>query len=254
MRPSALSRLVALAAVAAAVAAGCGDGPDPVRVKLYGDSLVYDSAKYWGDLMAESGRFEARQTGYPGTNTCDAFEQMEEDRDEFRPDIVAIAFGGNDSTPCMRHEDGSKLTRQEFLAKFRADTEQALEIVGDDVTVYLFAPPAMPDGQEAELHDIYREIAAGRDRVRYRDAGRLVSPDRTWVETLPCLPDEIEGEGGKECSGPVVDGVPSNVVRAWDGVHFCPVNPGWGKPCAVYASGAYRFVLALYEDIRDGGT
>ena len=80
----------------------------------------------------------ARQLSYAGTNTCDWFDEMRQQRDEFDPDVVALSFGGNDATECMRHPDGSRLSPAEFRAKYRADTREALAIWGDDTRVYRF--------------------------------------------------------------------------------------------------------------------
>src|SRR5262249_32511909 len=90
--------------------------------------------------------------------------------------------------------------------------------------------------------DIFRELARDYPNARFVDGGRLVSPHRTFVKTLPCLQ-------GEPCSGPVVNGVRTNVGRAWDEVHFCPIKQPIGPACPVYASRAYRCALTEYEGI-----
>ena len=62
------------------------------------------------------------------------------------------------------------------------------------------------------------EIAAHEANVRYVDAGAAVLDDGRWTETLSCLPGE-PCAGGTDPLGRSV-----NVVRAPDGVHFCPAE------------------------------
>ncbi len=65
----------------------------------------------------------------------------------------------------------------------------------------------------------------------------------TW--TLPCLPDE-------PCTGPSG----TNVVRAPDGVHFCPngvsTQVDYFTECSVYSSGAFRFATAMLSPALKG--
>ncbi len=62
--------------------------------------------------------------------------------------------------------------------------------------------------------------------------------------TLPCLPTE-------PCTGPTG----TDVVRAPDGVHFCPTGEdtfrGYFAVCNVYASGAFRFAAAMLGPALD---
>jgi GDSL-like lipase/acylhydrolase family protein len=235
-----LAVLVVLAGLLAWVASAPSDSRP--RVLLVGDSLVLQAAPYWVPMMQRAG-YDVVQLSYAGTNTCDWFDAMRRQRSEFDPDVVAIAFGGNDLTDCMRHADGSQLTRAEFRAKYREDTETALEIWDDDVAVYLVSPPAMFDG-DRRFAPTYEAIAASRANVEFVDGGRLLTPCQDWRRTAPCLPDE------PECTGPVEHGVATNVVRSPDEVHFCPVPNDAGARCPVYSSGGYRFARTIAEGIR----
>ena len=89
----------------------------------------------------------------------------------------------------------------------------------------------------------YAQIAAADpEHVTYVDAGAAVEgPGGTFARTLPCLI-------GEPCTGPVVGGVPSNVVRSPDGVHFCPVTVV-RVSCPVYSSGAFRFADAMVRGL-----
>jgi hypothetical protein len=68
------------------------------------------------------------------------------------------------------------------------------------------------------------------------DAGAALTDRGRWTATLPCLPVE-------PCAGSLA------IVRAPDGVHFCPGSPaavaGRTERCSVWASGAYRYGTAM---------
>jgi hypothetical protein len=90
------------------------------------------------------------------------------------------------------------------------------------------------------------EKASVWPNARLVDGATRISPQGVWSRTQPCLDTE-------PCTGPVVDGVPSNVVRAPDGIHFCPVGKpsaaGRTQPCSTYASGARRCAVAILEPL-----
>ena len=100
---------------------------------------------------------------------------------------------------------------------------------------------------------LYQEIAAADPaHVTYVDAGTAVElPGHTYTDTLPCLEHE-------SCTGPVVDGVHSNVVRSADGGHFCPTekvnDSGVIGGCPVYSSGAYRYANAMVNALTVKGS
>jgi lysophospholipase L1-like esterase len=254
--------VVAVALLVGIATASSRDGGHRTRVYLFGDSLVLQASHYWRDQMQADG-FDASQSSYAGTNTCDWFAKMRTIESTWHPDVVVLSFGGNDLTKCMRHADGSRLSTAEFRAKFRRDTEHALSLFPAVHAFYLIAPPAMYDGDD-RFGSMYRKVAASRPDVHYVDGGSVVTPDRQWLRTLPCLPAETDAQTARgapaatttidhlACSGPVVNGVRENVVRAPDRVHFCPVAIPFGARCPVYSPGAYRYATTIADAIRDG--
>jgi hypothetical protein len=78
------------------------------------------------------------------------------------------------------------------------------------------------------------------------DGATQITPGGVWSRTQPCLASE-------PCTGPVVGGVRTNVVRAPDGVHFCPTGRpsvrGRTFPCSTSASGARRYATAILEPL-----
>jgi hypothetical protein len=220
--------------------------PAPQKVALFGDSLAWEAQKYFSSLILARGgtpvSYDAR-----GTAVCDWLPRMADVEARFHPAEVELEFSGNALTPCMKgYAPGSPA----YFAKYRDDTLTAIDIFrGGGAHVFLIGAPVSRSQQVSDpgwdrLNQQYASIA-GRDpgRVTYIDAGVAVeSPDRRYAQTLPCLP-------GEPCLGPLLDGVRSNVVRAPDGVHFCPVEkaPSVGiiGPCPVYSSGAYRYAQAM---------
>jgi hypothetical protein len=235
--------LVVAAAAAALVAGGCGsDGR--TKVAVIGDSLVNQSTTYLTDQLRDRG-YEPKIASLSGAATCDLFEPIGRLRDDFDPDVVAFSFSGNAIGPCMQHRDGSALSNAEYVDKYRDDTERAIEMFDDGTSVYLVGAPVSgtPDDR---VFRIYQDLAKRYPNVTFVDGGKYVSPNHTFVQTLPCL------RGEPQCNGPVVDGVRHNVVRAPDEAHFCPVEPATDEPCPVYASGGYRFARAIAEAVARG--
>ena len=77
----------------------------------------------------------------------------------------------------------------------------------------------------------------------YVDAGASVLDGGRWTATLACLAEE-PCAGSADGAGTAV-----NVVRAPDGMHFCPAAPeavnGITGECPVWSSGAFRFGTAM---------
>ena len=220
----------------------------PVRVVVYGDSLTAEAEPYLHGFVGEVAGSAALVRGAPGGATCDLFERMAHDAARVRPAFVVLQFSGNNMTRCMTDAQGRALTGDAWLAKYRADTIRAIELLRPmGAPVYLATSPigllAEKKGEDDvhRLARMHREVAASRPWVRLADAGRAVLAfGRHWARTLPCLPKE-PCQGGVDNNGDRV-----NHVRSHDGVHFCPVpNPGMGSSCPVWSSGAHRFALGL---------
>ena len=221
-------------------------------VALFGDSLAWEARSYFSSLLGPTGATPLTYTRR-GSAICDFLDTMRSVEDRFHPRAVEIEFSGNALTPCMR---GYVPPSDSYFEKYRADTLTAIGIfAGSGSHVYLIGAPIDRDHASEpnwdRLNNQYRAIAAADpDHVTYVDAGAAVEgPGHTFTSTLPCLVDE-------PCTGPVVSGVPSNVVRAPDGDHFCPVEkyPQLGiiGPCPVYSSGAYRYAFAMVSALSAG--
>jgi hypothetical protein len=237
-----LALIVALLAVSSTASSGCTSKPTP-RVFVYGDSLVFQASKYVDQLL-RARHFEPQIASLSGTATCDWFDNVKRARDTFHPDIVVMSFSGNALGPCMLHPDRTALSIAEYVAKYRKDTETAISIFPNDVRIYAVGAPVSSGGDD-RVFQIYRAVAKKHRNVHFVDGGIYITPHHRFAMTLPCLP-------GEPCTGPVVHGVRTNIVRSPDKAHFCPVDPGFGKPCPMYSSGAYRFALAIAQAVEQG--
>jgi hypothetical protein len=221
------------------------------RVLVYGDSLVHEAAPYARDLLANVARVDARVIGAPGASLCDLLPQMYRDAQQFRPTMVVIDFSGNAFGPCMKHADGSDLDKTEWLAKYKADTIEAIRIFRNgSPQIWLgTAPIALVPEKKGDM-DVYHlaamEHALARDnpRVHVTEAGSAVLDHGSWTHDLRCLPKEpCQGGFKPDLNNVRVDGV--NIVRAPDGAHFCPVPYPQLEDCPVYASGGLRYAAGL---------
>lgn len=240
--------LSVLAGTRAAIAAPAPAGP---RVLVYGDSLVHEAAPYARDLLATVARVDARVTGAPGGALCDLLPQMARDAQQFHPTMVVIDFSGNAFSPCMKHADGSNLDKTEWLAKYRADTIEAVRIfrTGSPQIWLGTAPIAMVPEKKQDM-DVYllaamaHGLARENRRVHVAESGAAVLDHGNWTRDLPCLPNEpCQGGFEPDVNHARVNGV--NTVRAPDGAHFCPVPYPQMEECPVYASGGLRYAAGL---------
>jgi hypothetical protein len=214
-------------------------------VALFGDSLAWEAQGYFSALVRASGATPLTFTR-SGTAICDWLSKMRSVEARFHPSAVELEFSGNAITTCMQHYTPPSSA---YFEKYRADTLTAISIFeGGGAHVLLIGAPINRDDTSVrnwdQLNGQYSAMAkADPAHVTYTDAGAAVEgPGHTFATTLPCLLDE-------PCTGPMVRGVPSNIVRAPDGGHFCPVekDPQLGiiGPCPVYSSGAYRYAFAM---------
>jgi hypothetical protein len=159
---------------------------------------------------------------------------------EWQPTAAVLAFSGDNFTPCM---EGDQLGTPQYFAKYEADTQTAISIfrsIGSKVILVglpLDASAGLSQNVSA-LNQIFQSLAASNIGVTYDDAGQAVMADGQFAWTLPCL-------AGEPCTGPAG----TNIVRAPDGVHFCPNGQttlvGGLEQCDVYSSGAFRFAAAM---------
>jgi hypothetical protein len=213
--------------------------PGTERIVLYGDSLVSEAGQDFAFLAALSGASVQVHT-FPGTAPCDFFASMAADAQDWRPTVAMLAFSGDAFTPCM---GGVQIATPQYYTAYEHDTQTAISIFRSVGTkVILVGLPADASASltqnSSALNQIYQALSKDNPGVTFDDAGEAVTESGRFTWTLPCL-------SGEPCTGP--DG--TNIVRAPDGVHFCPngettLTAGF-EECDVYSSGAFRFASAM---------
>jgi hypothetical protein len=223
-----------------------GSGPQlplsgSLRIALYGDSLVSETAQDFAYLATLAGASVHVHT-YPGTSPCNFFASMMVEAQEWRPTVAMLLFTGDAFTSCM---DGLQLGTPAYFTRYEDDTQAAITIfrsVGSMVVLVGLPADASPTlTQNAlALNGIYQSLAEADPGVSYDDAGQAVMATGRFTWALPCLSTE-------PCTGPDS----TNIVRAPDGVHFCPNGEttlvAGLEECDVYSSGAFRFASAMLD-------
>jgi hypothetical protein len=228
-------------------AATRGSGPQsaragtPPRIALYGDSLISEAGQDF-EMLAELSGASVLVHTFPGVSPCDYFTSMAAAAQGWHPTVAMLAFTGNSFTPCM---DGVQVGTPQYYTKYKDETLTAISIFRSaGAKVILVGLPADASARltrnAAALNRVYRSLAKAHSGVTFDDAGQAVMARRRFTWTLPCL-------SGEPCTGPRG----SNIVRAPDGVHFCPngqTSPMSGfEHCDVYSSGAFRFASAMLK-------
>ena len=242
--------LVGLALASLSVLFASCSTSTPTEIALFGDSLSWEAQPYYDELLHAGNDIAHVYDSHGGTAICDWFTRMHEVESQYHPKSVELEFSGNNLTPCM---EGLELYSQPYYEKYRVDTLTAIDIfVSGGAHVYLIGAPitraqqSVPNWQT--LNSQYAKVASADPRhVTYLDAGTAVEgPAHAYTDTLPCLTHE-------PCSGLIVNGIASNVVRSADGVHFCPTEEGNDAGviggCPVYSSGAYRYAKAMADPL-----
>ena len=219
--------------------------PGPRRVALYGDSLGMEAGMDFTYLGRAAGASVLVRT-YGGLAVCDLFGSMASDAAAWQPTDVVLEFSGDNFTPCMA---GDPIGSPQYYAKYRADLQQAIDIFRPNGTrIFLSGIPynawTEANTNIANLNQLFASVAMANSGVTYVDAGQAVMANGAYTQTLPCL-------AGEPCTGPSG----TNVVRAPDGVHFCPTGnttaQGYFELCDVYSSGAFRYAAAMLRPALD---
>ncbi|MEE9416196.1 MAG: hypothetical protein V3V01_13000 [Acidimicrobiales bacterium] len=247
---------VAITLVETEIREATPDTPAGFTVAYYGDSLAASAEEAVRTFLTQGGRLNFVPGTFPGSALCDWWPQIARDRAAHEMWAVVLFFTNNTFSPCMKNADGSELTAEETVVKFRSDLELAIELFkSEGATIYL---PTIPESRgelvlgiqpSADLNALFGELAGADEAVFLVDAAKAVlSPEGRFTETLPCLANE-------PCTGGIDEnGVAVNLVREPDGVHFCSGGYGEGVPievgtCPTWSSGAFRYAGALTSPI-----
>jgi hypothetical protein len=235
----------------AAAATSTSQVAQPLRVALYGDSLAFEAQEpFVQAVSAADPAASVRVHVFGGTAICDWLDQMRTDAATWQPQAVVVEFSGNVLTTCMHDATRGVLSSSAILAQYTADAQQVVGIFAPTGARLYFVGYPISRGAASthtsgwdRLNLMYASLAGRLPGARFVDAGQAVEDHGQYTDTLPCLASE-PCTGGRDSAGHGV-----NVVRAPDGMHFCPDAPlavkGVTGGCSMWSSGALRYGQAM---------
>jgi len=240
----------------------------PIKMAMFGDSVAYqDSPSVAQSLAAVNPDISLTVQVFPGTNLCHWVADIASTLKREHPLAVILQFGGIGAGACAKHADPNAVP---YSAQ---DIKQIKSTYGAEIGTLLkgkvalvdVVPFPIGDSSNPTLNQTHGLLmrsalrdavtAASSPSVIFSDAGNSVLDGQgRYTQTLPCLAEELSTPG--HCWGPIIDGVPSNYVRADDGMHLCnvfwPTTGTWpttGCPGYGYSSGAFRMGRAIASPI-----
>ncbi|OHV63249.1 hypothetical protein BCD48_38405 [Pseudofrankia sp. BMG5.36] len=208
--------------------------PANPRIVVYGDSLMVEAQDDFRAAATQAGAHAILMKMWSGTAPCNWLDDVSGTIRDFQPTIAVIAFSGN-RPPCMSGRD--------LIAAYRADvTAMTEKLAASGVEVRLVeTPPRRGEAVDAdgrtELDRLWAQIASTTPHTRVIRAGQSISDHGRFTTTLPCAPEDSCGPDGRV------------VVRAPDGIHFCPRPTEPAGVCPVYSGGARRYGLAVARGV-----
>jgi hypothetical protein len=242
----ALACLAVVAPPASAESAPRPTRAHPLRILFMGDSLAFEARDYFDFVVAYSGRANVEDSlVFGGTALCDWLPVLNQKLKRFKPDIAVVEFAGNAFTDCMQDPaTGQPYEGFSLANKYFQDANAAMKVFSrHDVSVYWVNPPASCAFPVRPLTSVFIRTASIWDNADYIDTNGAVNADGGCTKFLPCL------EGEPCTATDPSTGQRAAVVRAPDGLHFCPDGTdavkGVTGPCDTWSSGAYRYATAV---------
>lgn len=199
------------------------------RVDVFGDSVTWESERWV--ISALDHRAKVYMHVFGGTSICMWLPTMREVAQQ-HPDMVLITFAPEYPRDCDHTSD--------YLRELQDDAGTAAEVFAGTPVIFAADPAQKGFSQQAKVHAAYEAAARAHRNATVRYPDRVVTPNDTFSEFLPCLPDETAAMGcGPSPYGRVIK------VRAPDGVHLCPIIPPIPGHCPMYAPGERRFGTAV---------
>lgn len=162
--PSALLRRFSLVLAAfALLLTACSRDDGPIRyfsalpedavVLVLGDSLVYGTGasreSAWPQIVARDSGWDVINAGIPGNTSADALARLDDLLDQYQPNAVILAIGGND----FLRDLPEKQTRENLTQMIRKSQSVTTHVA-------LVAIPAKSLRAELRDHALYADLAS----------------------------------------------------------------------------------------------
>lgn len=222
---------------------------------MFGDSLI-TQAKL--DLRHDLSADDVVQHSDPGVAACHYGATVRSYLRTYHPVVAVLEFQGNDNkdTGCVNHFATQSAGYDENYRRTVSAMVREFVAAGSHVFIVGTIPDAVEvksvDRKWDDLNRIYAEIAASSPRgdVTFVNVQQVIELRGHFTWVLPCLPFE------RTCDAPAstIRQLPApgeNIVRAVDGLHFCPDYPTTGahyfdvEVCDVYSSGEFRYAYFI---------
>lgn len=172
----------------------------PLRVWLGGDSLMGTISAGYGRLVRNDPRVAVVGadfrvgTGLARPDVLDWPAYLNQQLATIGPEVVVLTFGNNDDQDMLR-PDGSRavLASPEWVEEYGRRVGLLMDVAtaGDRTVVWIGLPAERPEGlnhMAGFMNSIAQGQAAMRPRVRYVDAGAVLSPSGTYTDVVT-MPD-----------------------------------------------------------------
>jgi hypothetical protein len=225
-----------------------------IRIEVYGDSLAYQAIPYLNYFFGNSGRVNTKNQIFPATAICDWTKTIGREVDPrntagYHPNAIVMIFSGVALYPCMTDAHGVALSGQALIDKYESDARIAIMYAyAAHIPIYFASTPILKADADkyvgdTPLGEMFKSLSGQfpGGLVRFIDAAQAVEWLGHYTDTMPCAAFE-------HCTGRWPDGTRTVVVRAADGIHFCPV-PEIFFDCPTAMPGAMRFAAAITKPV-----
>jgi hypothetical protein len=234
---------------------GIPNSPSDYVIGFYGDSVARSIEEKLTTFLDWGLRMRMISRAFPGSATCAFQPDLERDAASGVMWGAVLLYSNNVFPECMWDENGDPLEGEPKWEKFEADMRLAVDtLVAEEIRVYLptlaLTRTEVDDERPASqrVNELIAKLAGEHELVFLIDAApSVLGPSGDYVEYLPCFEYEPCLNGTDD------DGTPVNLVRQFDGAHFCTGGyedyEAQEGLCPAWASGQLRYGLAVAQRI-----
>lgn len=250
------SRCAFVAALGLAIQPGSAAAIEKIPVAIFGDSIGYEAEPFFAARLEGDGRFAVKDRTRAATAPCDWMWGLKTFPLAPQPAAVVVETLGVSVSDCQADAKGKRPPRDSaaYFASYRLQLQQFIDMFPKKTKFFLSSAPPTSSGagyrsgakHKRMIVQMLAEVAATRPNSTVFDAAaRLQNPSGLYVRAVACV-DALP------CTDSPAPG--KAVVRALDGIHFCPSYGPSGtslylRRCPVPDVGAMIFGNALAEPV-----